>query len=170
MKFVRTLRERPESGQDCLVVFKAHRLLYHSTLGLRVIKKKKKVERAMQRASDAGRCCSRLFSCEAVQGRLNTSPPRNRFTCLRSRVAPRRRPPAHRAAAGCSPVKRFRGGLVFKAHRPFYRSTLGLRVIKKQKNLAERRGAPRKVGGEQKHLRTQHRQVPCGHPHLGMCY
>jgi len=30
-------------------------------------------------------------------------------------------------------VKRFRGGLVFKAHRLLYRSTLGLRVIKKKK-------------------------------------
>ena len=30
-------------------------------------------------------------------------------------------------------VQRFRGGLVFKAHRLLYRSTLGLRVIKKKK-------------------------------------
>jgi len=30
-------------------------------------------------------------------------------------------------------VKRFRGGLVFKAHRLLYHSTLGLRVIKKKK-------------------------------------
>jgi len=30
-------------------------------------------------------------------------------------------------------VKRFRGGLVFKAHRLFYHSTLGSRVIKKKK-------------------------------------
>ena len=29
-------------------------------------------------------------------------------------------------------VKRFRGGLVFKAHRLLYHSTLGLRVIKKK--------------------------------------
>jgi len=28
---------------------------------------------------------------------------------------------------------RFRGGLVFKAHRPVYHSTLDLRVIKKKK-------------------------------------
>jgi len=32
-------------------------------------------------------------------------------------------------------VQRFRGGLVFKAHRLLYHSTLGLRVIKKKKNL-----------------------------------
>jgi len=31
-------------------------------------------------------------------------------------------------------VKRFRGGLVFKAHRLLYHSTLGLRVIKKKKH------------------------------------
>jgi len=30
-------------------------------------------------------------------------------------------------------VKRFRSGLVFKAHRLLYHSTLGLRVIKKEK-------------------------------------
>jgi len=30
-------------------------------------------------------------------------------------------------------VQRFRGGLVFKAHRLVYHSTLGLRVIKKKK-------------------------------------
>ena len=30
-------------------------------------------------------------------------------------------------------LQRFRGGLVFKAHRLWYRSTLGLRVIKKKK-------------------------------------
>ena len=29
-------------------------------------------------------------------------------------------------------VKRFRGGLVFKAHRLLYHSTLGVRVIKKK--------------------------------------
>jgi len=40
-------------------------------------------------------------------------------------------------------VQRFRGGLVFKAHRLLYHSTLGLRVIKKKKSrrkLVARRG------------------------------
>jgi len=32
-------------------------------------------------------------------------------------------------------VNRFRGGLVFKAHRLVYPSTLGLRVIKKKKKF-----------------------------------
>jgi len=36
-----------------------------------------------------------------------------------------------------SHVKRFRGGLVFKAHRLLYHSTLGLRVIKKKKKKKE---------------------------------
>jgi len=35
-------------------------------------------------------------------------------------------------------MQRFRGGLVFKAHRLVYHSTLGLRVIKK--HHAEQRG------------------------------
>jgi len=34
-------------------------------------------------------------------------------------------------------VKRFRGGLVLKAHRLLYHSTLDLRVIKKKKTRAE---------------------------------
>ena len=33
-------------------------------------------------------------------------------------------------------VKRFRGGLVLKAHRPLFHSTLGLRVIKKKKRIS----------------------------------
>jgi len=32
-------------------------------------------------------------------------------------------------------VKRFRGGLVFEAHRLLYHSTLGLRVVQKKKKL-----------------------------------
>ena len=32
-------------------------------------------------------------------------------------------------------VKRFRGGLVFRAHRRVYHSTLGLRVIKKRRRV-----------------------------------
>jgi len=37
-------------------------------------------------------------------------------------------------------VKRFQGGLVFKAHRLFYHSTLGLRVIKKKKRKGRGKG------------------------------
>jgi len=43
--------------------------------------------------------------------------------------------PDHEWSTRCerSNVKRFRGGLVFEAHRLLYHSTLGLRVIKKKK-------------------------------------
>jgi len=40
-----------------------------------------------------------------------------------------------RASSGVRNVKRFRGGLVFKAHRLLYHSILGSRVIKKKKNV-----------------------------------
>ena len=40
-------------------------------------------------------------------------------------------------------VKRFRGGLVFKAHRLVYHSTLGLGVIKKKKKRYKQVRAPR---------------------------
>jgi len=36
-------------------------------------------------------------------------------------------------------VQRFRGGLVFKAHRLLYHSTLGLRVTKKKKKKKRKR-------------------------------
>ena len=60
-------------------------------------------------------------------------------------------PARSRAACFQSNVKRFRGGLVLKTHRPVYHSTLGLIVIKK-KRREERCGAQggRQVGiGEQ---------------------
>ena len=40
------------------------------------------------------------------------------------------------SARTCRNVKRFRGGLVFKAHRLLYHSTLGWRVIKKKEGIA----------------------------------
>jgi len=43
-----------------------------------------------------------------------------------------------RVRLGYINVQRFRGGLVFKAHRLLYHSTLGLRVIKKKKRCAFR--------------------------------
>ena len=42
-------------------------------------------------------------------------------------------------------VQRFRGGLVFKAHRLVYHSTLGLIVIKKKKNLTHEAWMPTHV-------------------------
>jgi len=39
-------------------------------------------------------------------------------------------------------VKRFRGGLVFKAHRLLYHPTLGLREIKKRRRFSGAAGRP----------------------------
>ena len=90
------------------LVFKAHRLLYNSTLDSRVIKKKKKVEPLVVEAHDV----------EPVQ----------------------KHPPLYRAVQFSiyeqlliRNVERFRAGLVAKAHRLLYRSTVGSRVIKKKK-------------------------------------
>ena len=49
------------------LVFKAHRLLYHSTLGLRVVKKKKKVVPSplMAATSEATRSWNGSFTCHA---------------------------------------------------------------------------------------------------------
>ena len=53
-------------------------------------------------------------------------------TCNESKKK-KKKPPS---AAAWPPVKRFRGGLVFEAHRLVHHSTLGLRVIKKTKKRA----------------------------------
>jgi len=42
-------------------------------------------------------------------------------------------------------MKRFRGGLVFKAHRWLYQSTLGSRVIKKKKKKKKKKNLLRSV-------------------------
>jgi len=54
------------------LVFKAHRLLYHSTLGSRVVKKKKKVMRELPLAEDRG---ERPTSLETSEGFLVQSLP-----------------------------------------------------------------------------------------------
>jgi len=51
-------------------------------------------------------------------------------------------------------VKRFRGGLVFKAHRHLYHSTLGFRVIKKKKKAREVRERPVSVCSRSPMCRT----------------
>jgi len=61
-------------------------------------------------------------------------------------------------------VKRFRGGLIFKAHRLVYHSTLGLRVIKQKKKEtiqppSERRGNNLK-GFKEFHLKVKARIWP----------
>jgi len=65
--------------------------------------------------------------------------PRTRDPALKPhpvRPSPVRHPAALRVAISeqllYRNMQRFRGGLVFKAHRPLYHSTLGLRLIKKR--------------------------------------
>ena len=92
---------------------KAHRLLYRSTLGLRVIKKRADI--GIQPLHSSGASTTPLLANH-----------RTRF------------PPLLFRGNG----KRFRGGLVFKAHRLVYHSTLGLRVItKKKKKKKKKKGA-----------------------------
>ena len=64
-------------------------------------------------------------------------------------------------------VQRFRGGLVFKAHKLLYHSTLGLRVMKKNKKFVRSAGcADRKmlsVPGLQEYL--AHKKIPMPQDH-----
>jgi len=80
------------------LIFKAHRLMYLSTLGWRVITKKTR---------------GRASSTPALWSPPLAIPPQGEQLLYRS-------------------VKRFRGGLIFKAHRLMYLSTLGWRVITKK--------------------------------------
>ena len=98
------------------LVFKAHRLLYPSTLGLRVIQKKKKKKKKNH-------------------GRHLLQDPQPYRVTLYTRLL------ICAEAGGIRQdrnVKRFRGGLVFKAHRLLNHSTLGLSVIKKKKKCREK--------------------------------
>ena len=93
------------------LLFKAHRLLHHSTLGVRVIKRERGKHAALR---------------------------------ITKWAWPNRPRQGESRAAEC---ERFRGELVFKAHRLLYHSTLGLRVIKeKKKDLEEVVGGVRMLG------------------------
>ena len=85
-----------------------------------------------RRVAPTLRASSHHRSSEAVSAAryLRTDPRRNR---------------AHKEQLLYRNVQRFRGGLVFKAHRLLYQSTLGLRVIKKKKS---RSALPSPVPGQ----------------------
>ena len=70
---------------------------------------------------------------------------------------PGRRIPSEREHLLNRSVQRFRGGLVFKAHRLFNHSTLGLRVIKKKKKPETRDTKPeaRDTGPETRNLKPE---------------
>ena len=78
--------------------------------------------------------------------------------------------PSNSAILSVPGVSLFRGGLVFKAHRLVYRSTLGWRVIKKKKksSVARLSGAEegRKSCGEEAKL-AEHHLNPGKHIFLG---
>ena len=61
-------------------------------------------------------------------------------------------------------VKRFRGGLVFKAHRLLYHSTLGSRVIKTKKMMK------RRMGNEQQRLQRWNLSRSSGCCRQGACH
>ena len=96
----------------------------------------------------SSKCMS--FGAQISQGRPRS--PRKSRVCLARRGLICTRDRAARVQESCSQfknnyfrrnVKRFRGGLVFKAHRLVYHATLGLRVIKKK--VQEWWGAPRGI-------------------------
>ena len=97
------------------LVFKAHRLSYHSTLGLRVVKKK--------RSQDV----------PGAAGIFNGGPS---FGAILH----------HTQMTNIRNVQRFRGGLVFKAHRLLFHSTPFLRVIKKRNIIDEISGRHVRAG------------------------
>jgi len=90
------------SGSEAGSYSRLINFVYHSTLGLRVIRKKKKVPRMLT---------APWHAAPALRVSLEVT-----FQGLRDDIN----------------VQRFRGGLVFKAHRLLYHLILGLRVIQKK--------------------------------------
>ena len=125
------------------LVFEARRLVYHSTLGLRVIG----LRVIKRRSGTPARsppcpcpCRHQLWVYLRFRGglvfkahRLNKEEESNKEDNNSARNARTLSPfPCPPPPEGV-PTQRFRGGLVFKAYRLVYHSTLGLRVIKKKK-------------------------------------
>ena len=76
------------------LVFKAHRLVYHSTLGLRVIKKKKKKSvtdlarsEVMKSGSDMPSGRSSMFTVISTQGQIDGFFSQLPYNCHQNRVA-----------------------------------------------------------------------------------
>jgi len=114
-------------------VFKAHRLLYHSTLGLRVIKKKK---------GSGAAACTRPLSPANSEHIRQPGPDSGLSFQVAVYVVPSSLGGGTRARLASVRVReRFRGRLVCKAHRRLYHSTLGLRVIKKKRRVREQQRA-----------------------------
>jgi len=118
------------SGSEAGSYLRLIHFVYHSTLGVRVIKKKKK------RGAPLGpppphprRRGDNLNGFKDFRAANGSSQGQN--LSLTGLFVP------SSLGSTSQNVQRFRGGLVFKTHRLLYHSTLGLRVIKKKK-----RGVP----------------------------
>ena len=113
------------------LVFKAHRLLYHSTtLGLRVIKTSRE---GNERVSRRRYTTSTRVVKPMAPTRVGTDLGCSHSTEDVSGLFPSNLHPPHDELLLHRNVQRFRSGLVFKAYRLLYHSTLGLRVIKKKR-------------------------------------
>jgi len=101
-------------GLGFRLVFKAHRLWHHSTLGLIVIKKKFRVHTDETHDELGAPLCGRPFENVRIRHLLAVW--------------------GYGLGVGVLliNVRRFREGLVFEDHRLLYHSTLGVRVIKKK--------------------------------------
>ena len=105
------------------LVFEARRLLYHLTLGLRVMKKKRRSHTCHPRIhppplSIRPNQAWNLSHCSAGRGEFASDSQgigHQKWSIWSTREG-----------------RRFRGGLVFEAHRLLYHSTLSLRAIKKK--------------------------------------
>ena len=62
-------------------------------------------------------------------------------------------------------LRRFQGGLVFKAHRLLYHSPLGLRVIKKKNKVESGGGVQARIRGLQAYLAHKKLPPPLGSPY-----
>ena len=97
--------------------------MYHSTLGLRVIKKKK--------FGVWGGTGGLVFTFVSLNSRLESNKEEEEVRGWGGGLFPMSEvPPVGRRVWS---LGRYRGGLVFKAHRRLSQSTLGVRVIKNKK-------------------------------------
>ena len=116
------------------LVFKEHRLFYHSTLGLRVIKKKKthlSIRRGTVRTGGtaAERGGNDLKGCEDF--RIENGSRRGLNLALTVLFVPSSLDSGVSGVGGIlyRNVQWFRGGLVFEAHRLLYHSASGSRTF-----------------------------------------
>ena len=109
-------------------VFKAHRLVYHSTLAWRVIKKKRRTCTTRPKRSAPRAQHLQQYASRCQRGAFYS--PHDDFNSQQELCCPRE---IDRFGLSVRVGGQVMGGSVFKAHRILYHSTLGWRVIKKKK-------------------------------------